>query len=273
MRIKNWFSKENIRRPVFWVSLVGVLSIVLLVVGLAWWVADQPRFCVSCHIEKGAYDTWTQSTHSRVSCNLCHVKPGFLSALEFRFALFRLAYVTVTKDPSKPTEVTLPANENCDQCHKVKRTISPSGDLKIPHQSHVKLRKLRCVDCHRNMVHSVNPTKRNRPPMIACYKCHDGKRAPNRCDACHTEKGVPDDHKAADWLMTHSDKQKQDPQYCVKCHGWVKDYCSECHQRRPRSHATKWRTNHQVKIASFGKGGCMHCHQDAMCIRCHGQVP
>jgi hypothetical protein len=109
--------------------------------------------------------------------------------------------------------------------------------------------------------------------MITCYKCHDGKKAPNACTACHTEKAVPEDHKAPDWLVIHSQKQKQDPLYCEKCHGWVKGYCTECHQRKPKSHAGKWRTTHRDRVASAGMQNCVQCHREDFCVRCHGIMP
>lgn len=272
-RLSKIFSKDNMKRPIFWGSSLGILFILVIIGATVYNIVDQPRFCVSCHIEQGPYDTWEKSTHSRVVCTKCHVEPGFANSIKFRTTLIRLIYITFSKDPSKPTQVTLPGNDNCNECHKAKRRISASGDLLIPHDSHIKLRGLRCVDCHRNLVHNIKASKHNRPPMITCYKCHDGKKAPNQCTACHTEKSVPEDHRAADWLKTHRAKQLEDPAYCERCHGWVKGYCVECHQRRPKSHAGKWRTNHQVKISSDGKQGCAFCHRDDMCIRCHGITP
>jgi hypothetical protein len=184
-------------------------------------------------------------------------------------------WITITENPDTVEKVTPIANENCELCHKSLRKVSSTGDLIIPHEAHTKLRDLKCVDCHRWLVHKQGATKtvRNRPPMIVCYKCHDGKKASNSCSSCHTEKSVPEDHKSAEWPVVHSQVQQQDPTYCDNCHGWVKDYCSECHQRRPSSHADKWRTVHRDKIAAVGKNSCAHCHKDDFCVRCHGMIP
>ena len=268
---KRIFNKENLRKPVFWGALTGLLAIVFVLLATLWMVPANPEFCSrGCHFEKGPTETWSKSTHSRVGCVECHVAPGFMNQVKFRLTLVNWIYTAISKNPSSASQVVLPGNANCDACHKVKRTVSPSGDLLIPHDSHTKLRGLKCVDCHRNLVHNTKPAKRNRPPMITCYKCHDGKKAPNTCTACHTEKAVPEDHKASDWLVIHSQKQKQDPLYCEKCHGWVKGYCTECHQRKPKSHAGKWRTTHKDRIAAVGVQNCVQCHRADFCIRCHG---
>lgn len=162
-----------------------------------------------------------------------------------------------------------PADMNCDKCHKLKRDITPAGDLIIPHASHTKLRKLACVDCHELLVHSPKAKQGNKPAMVGCYKCHDGTKAPNQCSACHTEKSLPPDHQAADWLQTHSIIQAQDPGYCQKCHGWVSDYCNECHKRKPRSHVKAWAAQHQGLITSAKKEGCAKCHGAERCQSCH----
>jgi hypothetical protein len=271
---KRIFNKENLRKPVFWGALTGVIFIIVVIVATVWNVVDSPTFCARvCHFEQGPTDTWAKSTHSRVACVDCHVEPGFWNALKFRTNMVSWIFLQVTKNPTQPQAIQMPSNASCDVCHKVKRKISPSGDLLIPHDAHIGLRGLKCVDCHRNLVHNAKQTARNKPPMTVCYKCHDGKKASNACSACHTEKAVPEDHKAADWLVIHSDVQKQDPAYCDKCHGWVKGYCTECHQRRPKSHAGLWRTNHRNRIAEVGMRNCLQCHNEQFCIRCHGIMP
>lgn len=267
------FNRENLRKPIFWGAMTGVLFIVIIIVATVWNIVDAPTFCLSCHFEQGPYDTWKQSTHSRVACNQCHVPLGTWNAVKFRMNLIQWIVVQVSKNPTQPSAVQMPANANCDICHKVKRKVSPSGDLLIPHDSHIGLRGLKCVDCHRNLVHNTKKTARNKPPMTVCYKCHDGKKAPNSCATCHTEKALPQDHKAEDWLIIHSQVQKQDPAYCEKCHGWVKGYCTECHQRKPKSHVGLWRTNHRDRIAALGMTNCRACHNDQFCIRCHGIMP
>jgi len=272
-RLKKIFNKENAKKPIFWGGVTGVVGLLMaLIVGMIAFT-EQPVFCNTCHIMKGPYEVWEKSTHARVRCTVCHVKPGLYEMLLHKPKGLLEVWAVITRNPAKPAEVHPPDNENCNLCHKAKRKVSTTGDLKMPHEAHIKLRGLKCVDCHRNLVHTVNPRKKNLPTMITCYKCHDGKKAPNSCTACHTEKAVPEDHKSAEWTVVHSSVQQGDPSYCEKCHGWVKDYCSECHQRRPKSHMTKWRTNHQTKIAADGKLSCAKCHQNEMCIRCHGIIP
>ncbi len=271
--IKKVFNRENMRNPLFWGGVVGVTSLIIaLSVGMIAYT-EQSSFCRTCHIMDEPWDVWAKSTHARVRCNVCHVHPGLWNALKHKPAGLLEVWAVITDNPSQPRNVHAPDNVNCEQCHKSKRKVSSTGDLLMPHEAHTKLRGLKCVDCHRDLVHTATGKKKNMPAMNVCYKCHDGKKAPNACSSCHTEKAVPEDHNQDDWLKVHSLKQKEDPEYCENCHGWVKDYCSECHQRKPSTHATKWRTNHKTRILADGKQGCNHCHNDDMCIRCHGLVP
>lgn len=268
---------ERRRHPIFRKSItvtstIGAVVLVLTFLAVLSIAAFQPRFCGTCHSQ--IYKTWSTSTHKHVSCSDCHVKPDLKSIILSRLGLTKtiLMKITFLRDRERPDGFSgHPPNELCDHCHKVKRAVSPSGDLRIPHSAHTKLRKLSCIDCHRGLVHKKSSIKRSRTSMIGCYRCHDGKKAPNSCSICHTEKSLPDDHRSPDWLNIHSQVQRADPDYCVRCHGWVKDYCNECHQRKPRSHLTGWpgwRAKHQVYILSDEKRGCSQCHGE-VCVSCH----
>jgi hypothetical protein len=126
-----------------------------------------------------------------------------------------------------------------------------------------------CVECHGYLVHEKSATGKNTPTMAACLRCHDGDTAKNACTACHTEKAAPDSHKAASWTIVHAEQGK-DPQ-CVKCHAWTKNWCVDCHSRRPRSHGGNWRATHGDRAVK--QRSCEACHKASFCIRCHGEVP
>lgn len=271
---------ERRRHPVFRkvvavTSRIGVVVLILIgFVAIPSLITFHPRFCATCHPQ--SYKIWLASTHKHVSCSDCHIKSDIESVLLSRLGLGKKVLMKLNPevDVAKPASfLGHPPNEMCDRCHKQRRTISTSGDLKIPHLSHTKLRKLHCVDCHRSLVHKSSSVKRNRQSMISCYRCHDGKKAPNSCSACHTEKALPDDHRSPNWLKVHSQIQQTKPDYCFDCHGWVKDYCAECHQRKPRSHFTEWpgwRAKHQALILSEESQGCKQCHGD-ICVSCHSR--
>lgn len=259
------------RRLIKFSSAIGVivLAVAALIV-IPSLVAFSPTFCATCHVDQ--YATWKQATHKNVSCTDCHIQANSWEAFKARIGILDKLVIKMGLSRGNRNITgfnALPMDKNCDVCHKLKRNITPAGDLIIPHESHTKLRKLLCVNCHHELVHSAKAKTGNKPSMIGCYRCHDGTKAPNSCGACHTEKSLPDDHKQADWLRIHSIKQKQDPAYCDRCHGWVKDYCKECHQRKPRSHDKTWPATHQGLISTDRREGCAKCHGAQRCLSCH----
>lgn len=244
------------------INTVGIA--VVLLVAFSWGAfafTSSPQFCAMCH--EPAHATWDTSTHAEVSCVQCH-----------KVSVLRMTYAHFVHTPTK-VKITraVPLDDACLECHSLKREYNPTGDLKVPHREHVTRVKTttRCVYCHTRTVHAKTAEDR-RPQMELCMeKCHDGKKAPERCDLCHTKKAMPEDHLAADWLKAHGAlATKQD---CKKCHAWRPQWCSECHKKRPDSHAGLWRTFHRNSIVQAGRGGCRACHKDVFCVKCHGFVP
>ena len=178
-------------------------------------------------------------------------------------------YLSLVTRSRQPNFLKTPTNDACRSCHPDYRTVSPSGDLNIPHRAHVVVLKLQCVKCHTFLVHEKSPEGNNKPRMAACLTCHDGKRAKNACATCHTNKAAPANHKSKDWVVAHPAMQRKLD--CSKCHGWTANYCAECHTRRPRSHGADWRKKHGLAVKT--RRNCEACHQPAFCIRCHGDVP
>ena len=256
-------------RRVLLILAVAILAIVVFVV-VPGWLASQPQFFQRYDTMSGKYRTWAKSLHAQATCQSCHIAPDWISQGIFSLRMpgeFYLSYLMPSRQPS--LFGTPPANAACMSCHTDLRKISPSGDLNIPHRAHVSVLKLKCVQCHSYLVHEKNPQGTNKPTMAGCLKCHDGHTAKNNCAACHTEKALPDNHKAADWITVHPQKQKEID--CAKCHGWTKDWCAQCHSTRPRSHTKTWRSDHGQRVKT--RRDCEVCHQASFCIRCHGQVP
>ncbi len=262
-----------LRRYVSITSIVGMTVIILtFLIVLPTIVVFNPRSCSVCHSE--SHNKWMNSTHKNVKCGECHIQTDIRSTIQCRLGVLQKVAIklNLVEETSKPVGFEArPSNETCDKCHKNRRTISPAGDLRIPHAAHIKIRKLKCVDCHTGLVHKSDSTKQSQQSMLSCYNCHDGKQAPNSCSACHTEKALPDDHRAPGWLETHGQTEQQNPEYCIECHGWVDDYCGECHQRKPRSHVENgnWRSDHQPLIVTDKKEGCSQCHGSQRCTSCH----
>jgi hypothetical protein len=212
-------------------------------------------------------DHWASSTHSRISCVECHVDPGIGGFLSFAARSVPAFYAQLSQGPNETNLLKAPDNQSCQKCHTGYRTVSPGGDLLIPHRAHVVVLHMQCVTCHKDLVHSLNRRGFNRPDMETCLKCHDGDKATDKCVKCHTRKQTPPSHAQSDWLQTHGGVA--DVQACSRCHDWTPDYCAACHKRRPASHTPTWKKDHGPQAKIRGKG-CTICHGgEGFCKRCH----
>ena len=96
-----------------------------------------PAICLNCHAKQTRIMMWSQSIHpSRVTCVNCHAEPGQLFPHKF-----------LAKDEF--------VNKNCVNCHRdiEKKETEVHRDIKISHRLHILEAELKCVDCHRNIVH------------------------------------------------------------------------------------------------------------------------
>lgn len=248
---------------------VGVVAAVLFVVViLPGFLSTRPWYFSQFSQVRTQYASWSTSTHAEVRCEKCHVSPAFGTQIVHRWRMLKSVYLSPFYRRGLPKSFATPVDGACLRCHIDMRTVSPKGDLRIPHRAHVAVLKMKCVECHQFLVHEKSAEGKHTPPMAGCLKCHDGKRAKNACTICHTEKTAPDTHKAADWTVIHPQKRSAE---CEKCHAWVKDWCADCHARRPRSHVNDWRATHGDAVAKHRS--CEACHGAPFCTRCHGEVP
>jgi hypothetical protein len=251
-------------------ALAGALAgaLVLLVI-LPAYLATRPAFFARYPGLSAPYGQWAVSTHAEFGCEACHVPPRLLDRTAHRLRMAGEFYVSLVWRSRSPDVFAVPTDEACLVCHSDLRTVSPEGDLRIPHRAHVSILKMRCIECHRFLVHEKSPEGKHTPTMSGCLKCHDGDKAKNACSTCHTEKAAPATHKAKDWLVVHGAKAASDG--CETCHKWTATWCSDCHSQRPRSHGSDWRSVHGRQVARHRN--CEACHAGAFCIRCHGEVP
>lgn len=242
----------------------GVITVLVIIPG---YLAARPSFLARYDNMSAEVETWETSVHAKVSCQRCHVSPDFADQAKYSARMLGEFYISWLS--REPDVMARPTTEACSKCHIDLRTVSPSGDLNIPHRAHVELLELDCVECHIYLVHELSPEGKHVPRMVDCLTCHDGETAKNACATCHTEKATPDSHKAADWKIVHPAMQEQED--CEKCHAWTEDWCVECHTRRPTAHEGKWRSNHRYVVEE--RRNCEACHKADFCIKCHGEVP
>ncbi len=247
---------------------IAVLAILVLVI-VPGYIATRPAFFGRSPALAEKYVPWSTSTHVEAGCEGCHVKPGVLPQVLYRTRMVGEFYLSLVNRSREPKVFARPTNESCLACHSDLRTVSPKGDLQIPHRAHVSILKMECVECHDYLVHELSPEGKHTPPMSGCLTCHNGDTAKDSCTACHTEKAAPESHQAADWGVVHAERAN-DPD-CQSCHKWTEDWCADCHARKPASHGDDWRAVHGERVKQHR--GCEACHAADFCIRCHGEVP
>lgn len=248
----------------------GIVLLVLLVfVVLPGYLGSRPGFWGRMSKVKAPHDAWASSTHAKASCQECHVKPTVLARNGYMARMVGEFYLSLVNRSRVPGVFVTPTNAACLVCHSELRTLSPKGDLQIPHRAHIEILKMTCVECHKYLVHTKSPEGKHTPPMAECLRCHNGKTAKDDCHACHTEKNAPATHRTSTWLVKHSEDAKN-PE-CVKCHKWATNWCSDCHSQRPQSHGRDWRDVHGTVVKKHRN--CEACHAAKFCVRCHGVVP
>jgi len=254
------------RRRFPWLLLLALVVVIALV--LPAFSTLQPAYYDRYPSLRGRMAAWRTSTHARVPCSGCHVDPGVRGFVTFAVRSIPAFYSQLLTGPSSTNLLQVPDKQACQQCHTSYRQVSASGDLLIPHRAHVEVVKVNCAVCHQNRVHTPNELGFNKPEMSMCLNtCHDGTRATNQCDKCHTRKQVPESHKRKDWLEIHPTMTES--VNCGQCHAWQPDYCRQCHLNRPKSHAGNWKYLHQFRAEARGTKGCLFCHGDSFCKKCH----
>lgn len=271
------FARERRRHPVFRrfitiTSTIGVIVVVGIFIALPNIVTFQPRFCAICH-EK-VFRSWSTSTHSKTACLSCHVKSGLQYTLLSRVGLAQEIWMTLSPKEAREKPigfVSPPTNEQCLPCHAARKRISPGGDVIIPHQSHIKIRKLNCIDCHKKFVCLRKTKGKAIVAMEGCYRCHNGRKATDECTACHTEKASPPSHREK-WVLEHGAEAQANKAECERCHSKPKDFCKTCHGQKPPSHTAEWGVSHSL-LAKQNKAACLECHEEQVtCAKCHGKT-
>jgi len=172
----------------------------------------------------------------------------------------------------------------------------PAPPVVFSHEKHTKVPL--CIECHARAVHRVVPGKSYVDPtsMAFCLRCHDGKRAPNTCETCHspphgTRGACSDCHTSGTWATDFKHPVAIGAQHrklvCGQCHtqsspdtmGFAAG-CVTCHAKRHktvtnvlcgRCHVP---THFAPSTFKHPDSGCETCHapphpERGACLRCH----
>ena len=182
--------------------------IIIMLVDICWgFKAYQfPAFCKSCHEMYPEYYTWENSSHSKIACVSCHIKPGIENFLVHKIRSLSQVYYHFTKSYMTPIAIKEKVdNSQCERCHDMsKRVTTPSGDLKFDHNKHVN-QKIDCVVCHKGVAHGQIEEKgftamtdynswnsqMGKAYVNSPVSKHYTNLQMKQCIDCHTEKKVP----------------------------------------------------------------------------------
>jgi nitrate/TMAO reductase-like tetraheme cytochrome c subunit len=126
-------------------------------------------------------------------------------------------------------------SDDCDICH-VGGVPANAPRVTMP----VKVTPAQCGGCHGD--------------SKLCVRCHNGLRMPHPPRWPSTHGTVVNDRGRSICVSCHL---KDDPQFCIDCHGVV------------IPHPSGFRENH-AGVAQRKAGACVKCHGENSCIRCHG---
>ena len=296
---KGWMNKFSGPNAAIALAMSMIVFVVTLAMGVAGtaamkaWV--QPKLCSTCHNALTVSKGLAMSSHSEFQCTDCHRKSG-TSLFESR-KVAEVAARKVASQQAVPKEV-------CLKCHSANRKVSPSGDIRIPHQKHLD-RGLQCVNCHIGVAHGQKTDKRGAgiikftgPSMATCIDCHSTRNVSTSCGTCHTSDRKPESHKNPTWGTRHGVEARKDTGVCGMCHLFTKEkavkiapgapvtefaranpFCSSCHVKRPITHTPTWPVEHK-QYAKSDRARCLVCHNEeppkdgekvspVFCYKCH----
>ena len=242
------------------------------------YVAQDPRFCATCHKQSPDFALWSAGAHSAVACQKCHhatPEEGVQMLRAF------LAGSAPERPGARHARIELGA---CASCHLSHDRDWQQVGASRGHRIHAIEQKIACIRCHGGAMHRFEPV------AASCRSCH-GEHAVSavgmqqvHCFACH------------DFLTTGTDLRptRRD---CLKCHQQeglhparfpekapMQFACAGCH--RPHAPAGQERVScagcHPDLAGLHRKPGhrdCSRCHrphawtsESADCLRCHKEA-
>jgi len=231
-----------------------------------------PQSCNACHADTGEYAQWNESAHARIGCQECHVERGYLFGAGNSASLVTELSRQVLGGHGDGAWVP---DSACLSCHPEigHEETFVVGTLRVSHAGMAE-GGYRCVDCHSDTAHELDPSVIEQPTMATCASCHNGERAAKSCETCHpdaAEDGAAQRHDA-EWARTHGSNWQSlhgmgELATCVLCHEPSK--CESCHGV-PLPHDKGFAANHGSLAVDTREACITGCHTTSFCDSCHG---
>ncbi|MCL4426205.1 MAG: NapC/NirT family cytochrome c [Firmicutes bacterium] len=245
-------------------------ALLLLAVGL-FWVGGRmtrPEFCASCHEMAPEVVSWQLSTHRQVACTECHLSPDPKGFVLDALGAIRQVYRHFSRSWPKEFKIEHPVeNSLCEKCHTIRREVTASGDLKVPHQKHISEYQTACVDCHSTVAHGGITQKiveKGFPRIVE----PGSVRATDAAGISSVEAAPPGASSAETIYHLQAADYRPKMGECMNCHnGKRAPYsCGLCHKgiKTPANHLVPaWSTEHG-RAAREDLSKCLLCHALAL---------
>lgn len=259
------------------VSLIAALVVLVAIVGFEA-VSYTPSYCARCH--KAEQSFWKRSKHADAACHDCHGSRGGLSIISTKLNEYSMVLSQLTGQFDRPITAFVD-NGNCMDCHTaiIDNKVIISRGIRMRH-SDVISAGIRCAACHSTVAHGSATKIPTAPFMETCTPCHDGSKAPTKCDTCHVSRADPlPTGRVAPWAVTHGARWTKthgmgNLSTCIICH--ARSVCVKCHGMTlphddswPALHGKAAITNLERVAASDKPRSCVGCHYRTFCDGCH----
>jgi len=256
--------------------VIAVLLLVIIVGGgvVAFkfydFTQNNPKFCISCHLMKPAYDAWASSEHDNINCHECH----HLTIPEQNRLLISFVLHRPTSVPERHGKIIVPW-KFCVTCHwetDPRYPDAPKINSSPGHAKHYFMEQIECSKCHGYIVHKFTAEER------FCLRCHQGKEVHGAgmenlaCLNCHTDR---------------TRDLKPGRKKCLFCHGkesvrkeLVADATMDVTHYKPDQKVIDKAIKIKFSSDSPMQFYCYECHKPhsqvrpdyGTCISCHGQI-
>ncbi len=277
---------------------VVVAAAAVLVIGgltgfqrLRTYVAQDPRFCATCHQQSPDFALWTAGAHGSVACQKCHHATPDEGVQMLRAFL---EGSTPDRKGGQHAHIELGACASCHLSHD-KEWVQVGASR--GHRIHAIEQKIACVTCHGGAMHRFEPV------VASCKSCH-GEHTVSaagmqqvHCFACHNFLSTGDDLKPTrrDCLRCHQQEGLHPARFpenapmqfaCAGCHrphapaGQDRVACTTCHAKLGGLHRNAAHRDcakcHRPHGWTSEPADCLRCHRDAAshdarltCGSCH----